>query len=107
MAKKKQAKKKTKAIVQPQVQVNVFDLMGVGMKLLPKLMPIAQEIANEILQDPKMKKFEKELETKKGKKKVVLKKKKIKLDYRHDLCKCGKVKTKEARVCRDCFNKGK
>jgi hypothetical protein len=30
-----------------------------------------------------------------------------KIDYKHDLCKCGNVKLKDSPVCRKCWNKNR
>lgn len=84
------------------------------MKFIPVLLPIAQEIAEEIMPQKVQKKKEKKKSGKKkvGKKKAVTRKKKAgrprkKLDSKHDYCRCGKPKLKKARLCRSCYHKSR
>jgi len=109
-------KKRAKKTEQQEINVNLSDLVRVGMKLMPQLIPIAQQIANDLNQGKPLlaEGSHQLLEVKKkrtpkkvAKKKATKKKAKKKLDYRHDYCKCGNVKTKEAKVCRSCLYKKK
>ncbi|MFQ5531659.1 MAG: hypothetical protein ACE5ES_03535 [Candidatus Nanoarchaeia archaeon] len=99
MAKKKKQKKQ---VSQPQVEINVFDLAGA---LMPQLVPLAKRIAKELIE--LIDEIPSQLVLEKPKKVVQKKtaKKKAKVDYRHDRCKCGNVKTKDAKYCRDCWKK--
>lgn len=63
--------------------------------IMKNLLPMAEEIARHILEDMNE-------PSKKAKSKS---KKLVKLSYRQDYCKCGNVKLKTSKVCRECKNK--
>lgn len=81
--KKKNSKKQTS---ETKININIFDIAS-------KLLPLAKAIAMEILEETNPEPVKKKKKSRKN------------LDYRHDLCKCGKVKVKSSKYCKDCFRK--
>jgi len=76
--------------------------------LIKTLLPVAKAIAKEIIEEqsqPKRKPVKKKIQRKVTKKARPKKKSKQKIDYRHNLCRCGNVKMKTSKRCRVCEDK--
>lgn len=79
------------------------------LKAIPQLLPLAQEIAEDILPMPKQASQKKKEATRPvgrpRKKQAEKKTKEVKLTSKQDLCKCGEPKLKKSRYCLACYRK--